>query len=100
MLIFFFLDCRSNVVYATTTKASAIEFCTGTKKVAWQDPEVSGEYVSFLPSMTETEDNDEIFRRQGVVRGYSKRTLPHYTAAVRAAVIERKKEQAWWKVFG
>lgn len=90
-----------NVVYETTMKGSVIEFCTGTKKVVWENPEVNGKYVSFLPSITETKNKDELFRWQGSVRGYPKRTLPQYTVAVEAAVMKREKKLSrWWKVFG
>jgi len=43
---------------------------SGNAKTRWQNPEITGDYVSFLPDLTGMKDNMNLGRKQGVVCGY------------------------------
>lgn len=91
---------RCEKPYETTLTSSLLSLVTHSSKEIWKDAEITGEYISFLPSLKETKDKQEIFRRQGVVSGYPKRTLPYWEDAIEAAVRERKKAESLWRRLG
>ncbi|GJJ10884.1 hypothetical protein Clacol_005112 [Clathrus columnatus] len=88
----------SDKPYQSTLSGSLLSVITGFRKDIWADPEVTGEYISFLPSLKETKDRNEIFRRQGVVRGYPKRAIPPYRESA-FGPLKKKNKWSFW-LFG